>query len=268
MAMLNSSVLLLFLGAGYFTVAQDVEVVNRNTSLTLLYQNNLNASDDLNHVGFVLLDSSPGTSGAQSCMSIKQTLLPVSIAQDQSSDLALSLAYQQYAGYYSADEEYAISGQVISSSGSGNLTYLDTAMTSNGPVICTDSAIQGSPQNSTAGPDTTISIVGGTNTYTGYFNKKSFRFNGIKYAQQPERFGFSTLYEPDEETINATAYGSQCIQVGGGSEDCLFLNVQTPYIPEAGSEKNLRPVMFWIHGGKSHMTLHLLKSTKFFQIVR
>jgi carboxylesterase type B len=27
------------------------------------------------------------------------------------------------------------------------------------------------------------------------------------------------------------------------------LNIQTPYIPKAGSNKDLRPVLFWIHGG-------------------
>jgi len=46
-------------------------------------------------------------------------------------------------------------------------------------------------------------------------------------------------------------YGSQCFQYGSGSEDCLFLNIWTPYLPRSGcaKKKNLKPVMFWIHGG-------------------
>ncbi|ODQ55052.1 COesterase-domain-containing protein [Saitoella complicata NRRL Y-17804] len=53
-------------------------------------------------------------------------------------------------------------------------------------------------------------------------------------------------------SINATNYGATCVQTGSGdmSEDCLFLNIFTPYIPASNypSEK-LKPVMFWIHGG-------------------
>jgi len=45
-------------------------------------------------------------------------------------------------------------------------------------------------------------------------------------------------------------FGPQCLQqYGGGSEDCFFLNIQTPYIPAKGSKANLRPVHFWIYGG-------------------
>lgn len=36
-----------------------------------------------------------------------------------------------------------------------------------------------------------------------------------------------------------------------GSEDCLFLNIFTPYLPAHGGApaQDLKPVMFWIHGG-------------------
>ncbi|TFY56477.1 hypothetical protein EVJ58_g7616 [Rhodofomes roseus] len=55
-------------------------------------------------------------------------------------------------------------------------------------------------------------------------------------------------------TLNSTEFGSECIQSGvpNGSEDCLFLNIWTPYIPEdpsAVSSSKLKPVFFWIHGG-------------------
>jgi carboxylesterase type B len=63
------------------------------------------------------------------------------------------------------------------------------------------------------------------------------------------RFTYPSLYSKKGQTLQATAYGPQCAQGGSGSEDCLFLNIQTPYVPKQGSSAHLRPVMFWIHGG-------------------
>lgn len=77
----------------------------------------------------------------------------------------------------------------------------------------------------------------------------SFRFLGIRYAPQPERFTYSTAYTGSGGNASALDYGSQCIQPTG-SEDCLFLNIWTPYLPQNSSQKaDLKPVMFWIHGG-------------------
>lgn len=77
----------------------------------------------------------------------------------------------------------------------------------------------------------------------------SFRFIGIPYADPFERWTYSDVYS-SAGTITALAYGSPCTQIGYGSEDCLFLNVYTPYLPQNSiTSRNLKPVMFWIHGG-------------------
>ena len=82
----------------------------------------------------------------------------------------------------------------------------------------------------------------------------SFRFEGIPYANAPARFTYPTPYAGNK-TLNATAYGPICVQAGTpppySSEDCLFLNVWTPYIPSNPSEtpERLKPVFFYIHGG-------------------
>ncbi|MGC2493243.1 carboxylesterase/lipase family protein [Candidatus Binatus sp.] len=91
-------------------------------------------------------------------------------------------------------------------------------------------------------------------------------FLGIPYAAPPvgalrwlppERYGFFPGF-----FLKATTFGSQCTQGGGGSENCLFLNVYTPRF-EFGGGRRVRaedrapgggfprglPVMFWIHGG-------------------
>lgn len=54
-----------------------------------------------------------------------------------------------------------------------------------------------------------------------------------------------------EGDINATIYGDPCPQPDSsgfiiGSEDCLWLNVFTPQMPD---ESTGLPVIVWIHGG-------------------
>ena len=81
----------------------------------------------------------------------------------------------------------------------------------------------------------------------------SFRFLGIPYANKPERFTYPTSYNGPSD-IDATNYGSICVQSGSpsSSEDCLFLNVFTPYIPQSEllvQTSKLKAVIIFIHGG-------------------
>jgi hypothetical protein len=117
------------------------------------------------------------------------------------------------------------------------------------PVLCTQSSKASQPVNSTATKSNQITVVVAGNEYLGYRNQKSFRFLGIRYADPPARFEYSQLYSKTGLIVNATTYGSECAQGTSGSEDCLFLNIQTPYIPKAGESSDLRPVYFYIHGG-------------------
>jgi para-nitrobenzyl esterase len=83
------------------------------------------------------------------------------------------------------------------------------------------------------------------------------QFLGIPYAappvgslrwRPPKHFGFFPGF-----ILQATQFGSECPQAGGGSENCLFLNVFTPQADLANEFRDGRrrglPVMFWIHGG-------------------
>ena len=75
-------------------------------------------------------------------------------------------------------------------------------------------------------------------------------FLGIPYAappvgsqrwRPPQRYGFFPKL-----VLHASQFGSECTQSGGGSENCLFLNV---YTPDPRTFRGLLPVMVWIHGG-------------------
>ncbi|KAJ9651886.1 hypothetical protein H2198_008850 [Neophaeococcomyces mojaviensis] len=167
------------------------------------------------------------------------------MASNYSSDLVMNLEYEEYAGR--SGHQFWINGAVLALSGQ-SLIIEQSPGPQQLPALCSNSANASEPQNSTA-THTQLSVQAGTNTYQGYFNKKSFRFLGIRYAERPPRFEHSQLFQPEGQVINATSYGEQCLQSGGGNEDCFFLNIQTTYIPKADSRADLRPVMFWIHGG-------------------
>lgn len=230
--------------------ANATSLSNGDTSLTILYQNNLNASDDSNHISAILLDKLTVSQAAAACGKLSEQLLSRSAIEAHYDDFYYQLSYVAYDGRASRDQQYTISGGVVAFD--GQRACLDFQATPYGdvslPVLCTQSSNQSQPTTAVAIPANEITVAAGGNTYIGYRNLKSWRFSGIPYADQPQRWHYSGLYSKRGQILNATAFGSECPQNGAGSENCLFVNIQTPYIPKAGSKKKLKPVMFWIHG--------------------
>lgn len=80
-----------------------------------------------------------------------------------------------------------------------------------------------------------------------------YSFLGIRFAHAPigeDRFR-RPRFKYLEGDINATVNGDPCPQPDSsgfiiGSEDCLWLNVFTPQMPD---ESTGLPVIVWIHGG-------------------
>lgn len=244
-----------------FSTYAEAQVMNSSfsndaTSLTFLYQNNLNASDDLNHVGAILLDPAIQSVGSAQCAAIGESLLPFSTVETHSDDFEHGLSYLAFAGLVQAGQQYYIEDAILSvNTAPGGTLGFSTSGSENGtgqlPVLCTQSSSQNGASNAEATASNRLTISSAGNAYVGFRNQKSFRFVGIPYADPVERFDYSTVYSATGQTINATVYGANCAQAydSSSAEDCLFLNIQTPYIPKAGSSENLRPVMFSIHGG-------------------
>lgn len=166
--------------------------------------------------------------------------------------------------------------RVIDVSPSGRISISDVrsskGKTAEYPVLCTQTAPFSNNQAQDKSEKWQVGVQGvnGNEKVTGFRDRLSFRFLGLRYAPKPERFTYSTLYRGDggkgkQKEVSGLEYGSQCVQGGGGagqSEDCLFLNVWTPYLPAAADggnkgkgkggdkkKKDLRPVAVWIHGG-------------------
>jgi hypothetical protein len=241
----------LLVSALSITGALVAAATNAQTSLTLLFQNNLNYTDDANHVGFILLDPFSQTEAAEQCATLGESLVSSSEIKAHLADFNSSFSYLVFATNTHRVQQYIISGGVVTyNEAEADITFQaypagNPAL----PVLCTQSSNQDQPTNSFPTPSNQISTASTGNTYVGYRNQKSFRFLGIPYANPPQRWEYSTLYSPTGQTINATNYGPECPQYGAGDESCLYLNIQTPYLPKQGSTAALRPVFFWIHGG-------------------
>ncbi|XP_064123006.1 carboxylic ester hydrolase-like isoform X2 [Macrobrachium nipponense] len=93
-------------------------------------------------------------------------------------------------------------------------------------------------------------------------NSHHYAFRGIPYAKPPvDELRFRDPVDLKGawpgRLLNATQFGSVCTQYDPlgdkvyGSEDCLFLNVFTPYLPGKSKKDSdeLLPVLFFIHGG-------------------
>lgn len=133
--------------------------------------------------------------------------------------------------------------------------YQSVACNTKLPALCTQSAPLSYANITDTSPRRQTRVSSGKAVYRGWRDKLSFRFLGIRYGSYPERFTDSSPTVPAGE-IDALDFGAQCISRGSrtgplqGAEDCLFLNIYTPYLARSRRGKDkLRPVMFWIHGG-------------------
>lgn len=124
------------------------------------------------------------------------------------------------------------------------------------PALCHNSAALSSPESTDSSSKWQTAVTTGNATIVGYRDKHSFRFQGIKYASIPSRFSDSAYLPPAGENISALSYGPQCIQgscrsgTALCSEDCLYINIWCPSLPNGkDSETQKKAVMVWFHGG-------------------
>ncbi|KAH8909858.1 cholinesterase-like protein [Coniochaeta sp. PMI_546] len=222
------------------------------SSISLLVDNDLQgASSPSASSAVILLSRRAQGDAAAACQGLGEQLWSPEL---KTASIQANLDYLKYQGKIgdstllwigsSNNESRAISA-------SGKITDVDAGLRL--PALCTQTApfATGSSQPNT-NTQYQVSVHSNNEDYTGFRDRLAFRFFGIRYAPQPKRFTYSTPYKGSGGSVSALNYGSQCVQGNSGSEDCLFLNIWTNYLPKAGckpNKANLKPVMFWIHGG-------------------
>ncbi|OBZ67858.1 Cholinesterase [Grifola frondosa] len=203
------------------------------SEVTLLYNNDLDLNTAPTHKSVLLLSEKSQSDAVKSCTELGETLLPVNNTFF-TIDLAPLVQYQIFQGAYGESQEYWVES-------SGHVCQVVDAHGTSAPFGA-------SPQ-----PQTSISVSSSDLAITGFRDQLSFKFLGIPYADPPTRFEYPAAYT-GPRSINATEFGSQCVQTGApsSSENCLFLNIWTPFLPQdptSVSKEQLKAVMFWIHGG-------------------
>ncbi|KAI7773333.1 crystal protein [Diaporthe eres] len=200
--------------------------------------------------GVIVLSSRSYQDAVLGCQALSEDLWSPELgtASNQS-----NLDYLVFEGKAEKDSSFWIaaqSNQTRALSASGNVTTAEPGQELS--VLCTQSAPFANSTSSDTSAKWQVSVQSNNEELVGFRDRTWFRFYGVRYAPQPERFTYCVPYVGLNSSVSATSFGSECAQGTAGSEDCLFLNIWTPYLPSKDSKSDksaLKPVMFWIHGG-------------------
>jgi carboxylesterase type B len=170
-----------------------------------------------------------------------------------------TLSYQAYLGEFPRTQLFWVSSNTNTKCSAVNYqgTVSEIDCEKELPALCSQSApVSNFTFTNNNSPAFQITQQVGAQSITGYRDFYAWKFFGVRYAAEPARFTYST---PINGTGNVTAlsYSKDCQQypgqvpAGGSAEDCLFLNVWTPYLtpPSPVPKAQLKPVMVWIYGG-------------------
>ncbi|KAI1433389.1 cholinesterase [Xylaria sp. CBS 124048] len=222
-----------------------------NSSITTLIPNDLQGPESpFANSAVIVLDPQSFDNATRSCQSLGEQLWSPELG---TSSIQTNLDYLKYSEQTSAQssEPYREQSQFWIGPGRSSTRTIDldghVAPASEElefPVLCTQSA----PFSTDASQDDNerwhVTVRANNEYITGFRDRVSFRFLGVRYAARPERFAYADPYVGNNKVVSAVDYGSMCIQGETGSEDCHFLNIWTPYLPGPRSlQPALKPVM-------------------------
>ncbi|KAJ5807633.1 Carboxylesterase type B [Penicillium robsamsonii] len=235
-------------------------------ALRVLHYNNLGPQN--NGTSAVLAhDHSTYIDAVAKCTAIGEKLLPWSSRRNSNhSELDYELDYLVFANELEADDNLWISVEQEEGKGCFALSISHRKVVPKSckdelPALCTSTPPVTTDLDRAARETTKLSVISNGYTLTGYRDARSFRFLGVPFASPPIddlRFAPPRSYT-GSKNIDATSMGDSCIQsssslsnqpLGGMSENCLYLNVFTPFLPHNVTTKTtLRPVAVYLYGG-------------------
>ncbi|KAL3465180.1 Carboxylesterase family-domain-containing protein [Aspergillus heterothallicus] len=223
-------------------------------ALQALHYNNLAAEN--NGTAAVLVYNRLTKSKAQErCASIGESLFPFDSApQANRTELVYQLDYLVYAKDLRPDDDIWVAGSdtCLAYSQRKKRTY-SAPCDSKLSALCTSRVPFTTDVDRTVVASSKIAVKSNDYTLIGYRDARSFRFLGVPFADPPVeelRLAPPRAYSGPKK-LDATKFGSPCVQSGydgNVSEDCLYLNVYTPVLPERPGTVR-RPVAVYFYGG-------------------
>jgi len=251
--------------AGAVLAATGAQALWVGGGLTILTNNELDNAENDGSAAILIHQPAPYSASLYSCSLLGET--PWSPSSSFSRHLNTSLSYLTHQSLFPPTQLYWISPP--SPSSDGPFPSSCAALSPNGtihtslscllelPTLCTQSAPLSTRFISNSSAAYQLQQFVGNKLLTGYRDLHVFKFRGVRFAEPPARFTYSRpsdFSSPGE--IDATEAGADCSQpIGevknGSSEDCLFANIWTPYLPPMGEKKKekLKPVMLYFYGG-------------------
>ncbi|KAK8041979.1 cholinesterase-like protein [Apiospora rasikravindrae] len=246
-ALLSFIATLLVVTAGQATAPSPGSLVS---DITLIIDNDLQgANSPAADSGVIVLGARPLKDAKRACKALGEELWSPKLG---TASIQPNLRYLKFAGRTKEGSKHWIApkGSVARAINVDGTIVSDSDSASEWPALCTQTAPFSHETHQDTSAKWQVTVHSNNEVLTGFRDRYSFRFLGIRYAPKPRRFTYSTPHVGKGGRISALEYGSRCVQGQMGSEDCLFLNIWTSFLPKPGYTKSgLRPVMFWIHGG-------------------
>ncbi|KAH6689521.1 camp-regulated D2 protein [Plectosphaerella plurivora] len=176
------------------------------------------------------------------------------------SGIGSGLARQVYLGSHDDDTLFWVAGNpacgcsAITTSGKIRKVACKKKL----PSLCSQSAPLSRAGFEDTSPEFQITQKVGDLQLTGYRDFFTWKFLGVRFAPVPQRFEYSEPLRGASGKAMALKFGADCLQPPnaasptGGSDDCLFASIWTPYLPSSGKSAKktaLKPVFVFFYGG-------------------